>query len=174
MKVIDKHSQSLHPWQAQLRQGIIMDVMRKEEIIAALNEAWQAELKAVKMYDSHARAIADAEIRQGLRTIQEVEEGHAHALATRIRDLDGKPAAAEFTEAPSYPSPTSDPAVVADMLRLDLADEGWAIKHYAGTIADFFLDADDETLTVLEENLVDELRHARWLRDRLRLLIRSK
>ena len=62
----------------------------------------------------------------------------------------------------------------SDMLRLDLADEQWAIKHYAALISEFLPGVDDETLTVLEENLKDELRHARWLRDRLGLLVPSE
>ena len=101
----------------------------------------------------------------------EVEEGHAHALALRIRALERQPTPAEPAAAPARAEPTADPAVIADMLRLDLADEQWAITYYATTIAEFLPDGDDETLAVLEENLLDELRHARWLRDRLRLLI---
>jgi bacterioferritin (cytochrome b1) len=148
-----------------------MSVTRKDELIAALNAALQAELKAVKMYHAHAGSIADPEIVQGLQTILEVEEGHAHALALRIRALERQPTPAEPAAAPARAEPTADPAVIADMLRLDLADEQWAIMYYATTIAEFLPDGDDETLAVLEENLLDELRHARWLRDRLRLLI---
>ena len=148
-----------------------MSVTRKDELIAALNAALQAELKAVKMYHAHAGSIADPEIAQGLQTILEVEEGHARALALRIRALERQPTPAEPAAAPARAEPTADPGAIADMLRLDLADEQWAITHYAATIAEFLPDADDETLAVLEENLVDELRHAHWLRDRLRLLV---
>jgi bacterioferritin (cytochrome b1) len=140
-------------------------------IIAALKEALRAELKAVTMYDAHARVIADPEIVEGLRTILEVEEGHARLLAARIEALDGEPVVVESSEVPSFAGPTSDLATIADMLGSDLADEQWAIKNYASTIADFLLVGDDETLAVLEENLVDELRHARWLKDRLRLCV---
>ncbi len=149
-------------------------MMRKDEVFTALNQALQAELKAVKMYSAHAGAIAEPEIAQSLRTIEEVEQGHARALVIRIETLTGRPAAIEFAEKPSIVGPTSDPIAVANMLRLDLSDERWAIKHYAATIADLLPDGDDETLRLLEEHLVDELRHARWLSDRLRLLARSE
>jgi bacterioferritin (cytochrome b1) len=148
-----------------------MDATRKNELVTALSAALQAELKAVKMYHGHAESIADPEIVQGLRTILEVEEGHAHALALRIRALGRQPAPVEPAAAPALAAPTADPGEIADMLRLDLADEQWAITHYAEAIAEFLPDGDDETLGVLEENLIDELRHARWLRDRLRRLV---
>ena len=148
-----------------------MSVTRKDEIIAKLNEALQAELKAVKMYLAHAEAIADPEITKGLRTILEVEEGHARALMVRIKALNGQPAVDEGIEMPSHAGPRREPDVVADMLRSDLDDERWAIKHYAAAIAEFLPHSDDETLTMLEENLIDELRHARWLRDQLHILV---
>lgn len=148
-----------------------MSVTRKDEIIAMLNEALQAELKAVKMYLAHAEAIADPETARGLRTILEVEEGHARALMIRIKALNGQPAVDEGMLVPAHAGPRREPKVVADMLRSDLDDERWAIKHYAAAIAEFLPDSDDETLTVLEENLVDELRHARWLRDQLHILV---
>ena len=142
----------------------------QDDIIAALNEALRAELKAVKMYAAHARAVADPRIAQGLRAILEVERTHARALALRIQALGGQPTADESVAELPLTVPTRDPARVADMLRLDLGDEQWAIKHYAATIADALLYGDDATLAMLEENLIDELRHARWLRDQLRPL----
>lgn len=143
-----------------------MNLSRKDELVAALTAALQAEVKAVKMYTAHAAAIEDAEIVQGLRAILKVEQGHAHALVLRIQALGVRPAVADLTDTPA----PFDPTLIADLLRLDLADEGWAISHYAATIAGFLLDADAETLVVLEENLMDELRHAHWLRDRLQAL----
>jgi bacterioferritin (cytochrome b1) len=145
----------------------------EREIVAALKEALQAELKAVKMYGSHAEVITDPEIVQGLRTILEVEEHHARLLVRRIEALSGKPAAAEAMEEASVNALSGDPDTVAEMLRADLAEEQWTLKHYAAIIADFVLELDDETLALLDENLADELRHARWLRDRLRLSVQS-
>jgi bacterioferritin (cytochrome b1) len=150
-----------------------MSVTRKEEIIAVLNEALQAEIKAVKMYLAHAEAIADPEIAQGLRNIGEVEEGHARALMVCIKALNGQPALDEGIEVLLRDGPRRDPVAVAEMLRSDLDGERWAINHYAAAIAEFFPDGNDETLAVLEENLVDELRHAHWLRDQLRILVQS-
>jgi bacterioferritin (cytochrome b1) len=150
-----------------------MDAMRKRELVSALKEALRAELKAVKMYDVHATVIADPEIAQGLRTVLEVEKGHAQALVDRIEALGAQPVGVESSEAAPGIASTRDPVAITDMLISDLSKEQWAIKHYAATIADFLPDADGETLTVLEENLVDELRHAHWLRDRLLVLAKS-
>jgi bacterioferritin (cytochrome b1) len=147
-----------------------MDAIRKSDIIAALNTALQAELEAVKNYSAHARAIADPEVNLGLRNILEVEEGHARALASRIGALGGHATTVESIASPYQDDVAGDLVAVAEMLRSDLADEQWAIKHYAATIADFFPLVDEETLAVLEENLIDELRHARWLRDQVRHL----
>ncbi len=154
-----------------MEQRFTMNLSRKDELIAVLTACLQAELKAVKMYSAHAAAIEDAEIVQGLLAILEVEQGHARALVLRIQALGVRPAVAEFIDTPAPIDLTRDPALIADLLRLDLADEGWAINHYGATIAGFLLDVDDETLVVLEENLMDELRHARWLRDRLQALV---
>jgi bacterioferritin (cytochrome b1) len=139
----------------------------KRALVAALREALQAELNAVKMYAAHAEAVSDQEIAQGLWTILEVEKEHARLLASRIEALQREPIEVESSVAPPHAGPVADPVAVAELLSSDLADEQWAIKHYASTWADFLLEVDEETLAILEENLVDELRHARWLRDRL-------
>jgi bacterioferritin (cytochrome b1) len=59
-------------------------------------------------------------------------------------------------------------ATTVDMLRLELAEEQQAIKDYAAQIADI-LD-DDETVELLEDNLADEMEHARWLKAQIRVL----
>lgn len=137
-------------------------------LVAVLKEALQAELKAVKMYAAHAEAIADHEIVQGLQTIAEVEKDHARMLAARIEALQRESVAVEATPVLPVPGPVTDPSGIVDLLTCDLDEERWAIKHYASTLADSVPLGDAETWTILEENLADELRHARWLRDRLR------
>jgi bacterioferritin (cytochrome b1) len=144
------------------------DRMRMDEMLAALREALQAELTGIKMYHAHARAIADQALCQGLHTILEVEQGHAYALALQIRNLGGEVSLLNITEPLPCAGPITDPAHVAGMLCRNLAEEQKAIRHYGATIAEFLPDADDAVLTLLEENLADELRHARWLRDQLR------
>ena len=146
-----------------------MDQADRKALVAVLNEALTAELKAVRQYGAHAQAITDLELSQGLSAIMQVEQEHAHALVARIEALGGQPAVDAHT--PSPLSPTNEPAAVAEMLRADLTDELVAIKQYATALADMFLSADDQTLDLLQENLGDELRHARWLRDRVQSLI---
>jgi bacterioferritin (cytochrome b1) len=139
----------------------------KRALVALLKEALQAELKAVKMYAAHAEALADQEIAQGLLNIVEVEQEHARLLAARIEVLQREPVVVERTFAPPLAGPVTDQTGIAGLLTLDLDEERWAIRHYASTLAGSIPLDDAETWTILEENLVDELRHARWLRDRL-------
>jgi bacterioferritin (cytochrome b1) len=140
----------------------------KRALVAVLKEALQAELKAVKMYAAHAEAIPDQEIAEGLQTILEVEKEHVRQLAARIEALQGEPVVLEPTLALPVVGPVTDPSVIADLVTFDLDEEQWAITHYASALADYVPLDDAATWTMLEENLVDELRHARWLRDRLR------
>jgi rubrerythrin len=146
------------------------DRKRMGELIAALNQALQAELRAVKMYYEHAALIDDLEVTRGLHAISEVEEGHARALRDCIAALGSQATPVEPVTVPARHEATTDPGQAAALLYRDLAEECWAIKHYAATIANFVGDADDDILDLLEENLLDEMRHARWLRDQIRRL----
>ena len=51
------------------------------------------------------------------------------------------------------------------MLRLELENEQQAIKDYAIPLAEI-LD-DFETIEMLEEQLFDEMRHAKWLKKKI-------
>ena len=52
-----------------------------------------------------------------------------------------------------------------DMLRLELAEEQKAILDYAEAIAHIM--DDERTLDLLEEHLLDEIRHSRWMKARI-------
>jgi bacterioferritin (cytochrome b1) len=54
----------------------------------------------------------------------------------------------------------------ADMLLLELSEEQQAMIDYVASIAQIMDDYD--TLDLLEEHLVDEMRHARWLKSQIR------
>jgi len=55
-----------------------------------------------------------------------------------------------------------------EMLQLELAEEQQAIKDYAAQIAEIM--DDEETLDMLEEHLVDEIQHSRWLKAQIAVL----
>jgi len=141
--------------------------MTPKEIIAALNGALNAELSAVEMYTAHARAILEPGIAQAVQAIRDVEQGHAQALAARVRALGGEPVAAggAATVAGRAAGAVSAQMGTVEMLRLELAEEQKAILDYAKSIAHIM--DDEETMDLLEENLLDEIRHARWMKARI-------
>ena len=147
-----------------------MKTLSKEQIIQALNHDLIAELSAVEMYEAHAKAIAEDAIIQGVRAILSVEEGHAQELTKRIKELGGEPAqpGGVATVAGRSVGAASAQASTVEMLKLELGEEQQAIKDYSAQVADIV--DDDETATLLEENLHDEIEHARWLKTQIRAL----
>ncbi len=144
--------------------------MKHEEIIAALNHHLRAELSAVEIYAAHAGAIAEDAIAQGVRAILAVEQRHARDLTGRIRELGGTPAQPGGVEtvAGRVVAAASQQTTTAEMLRIELAEEQQAIKDYAAHLADLVLD--EETHDLLEQNLNDEIQHARWLKGQIAAL----
>ena len=147
-----------------------MKALSKEQIIEALNRDLTAELSAVEMYGAHAKAIAEDAIVQGVRAILSVEEGHAQELTKRIKELGGEPAqpGGAATIAGRAVGAASAQASTAEMLKLELGEEQQAITNYSAQIADIV--DDNDTVTLLEENLHDEMEHARWLKAQIRAL----
>jgi bacterioferritin (cytochrome b1) len=129
------------------------------QILEGLHAAILAELQAVADYDSHARSAPDAEVREVLATLGDVERDHALRLAERIAALGGSP---------PNDQPAAQPAggTLAEWLAHDLAGEQWAIVEYARMVAGIV--DDDETAELMAELLRDEIRHARWLKSALR------
>jgi len=151
----------------------MIEDMNRQQIIEALNHSLAAELSAVEMYSAHAEAIGEPDIAQGVAAILDVERGHARALTARIEQLGGQPAlpGGEATVAGRVAGAASSHDRTADMLRLELAEEQQAIRDYAGYIASI-TDDEDTTVSMLEENLRDEMEHARWMRVKIRELER--
>jgi bacterioferritin (cytochrome b1) len=147
-----------------------MKALSKEQIIEALNHDLIAELSAVEMYGAHAKATAEDAIVQGVRAILSVEEGHARELTKRIKELGGEPTqpGGEATVLGRAVGAASAQASTVEMLNLELGEEQQAIKDYSAQIADIV--DDDDTVTLLEENLHDEMEHARWLKAQIRAL----
>jgi rubrerythrin len=141
-----------------------MKTLSKEQIIEALNHDLIAELSAVEMYGSHAKAITEDAIAQGIRAILSVEEGHAQELKKRIKELGGEPAqpGGAATVAGRAVGAASAQASTVEMLRLELGEEEQAIKDYSAQIAKIV--DDDDTVALLEKHLQDEMEHARWLK----------
>ncbi len=147
-----------------------MRALSKEQIIEALNQDLIAELSAVEIYRAHAKAITEDAIVQGVRAILSVEEDHAQELTKRIKDLGGEPAqpGGATTVAGRAAGAASGQAGAVEMLKLELGEEQQAIKDYSAQIAEIM--GDDETITLLEKHLFDEMEHARWLKGQILVL----
>ncbi|MGD8598253.1 MAG: ferritin-like domain-containing protein, partial [Anaerolineae bacterium] len=132
-----------------------------DEILAGLNRALRAERQAVADYDAHARACERLDVRNALETLRDVEREHGLRLARRITALGGSPVSEPADARPLGES-------LADWLADDLQSEQWAILEYARLVAGIV--DDDETVELMTELLVDEIRHATWLKSTLRAL----
>jgi bacterioferritin (cytochrome b1) len=132
-----------------------------DEILDGLNAALRAERLAVADYEAHARASDQPAIREALETLRDVEREHALRLALRITALGGSPASQKA-------SPKQAGDGLAASLASDLEGEQWAIVEYARLVAGIF--DDDETVNLMTELLLDEIRHADWLKSTLRSL----
>jgi len=138
--------------------------MNSEAVIHRLNKLLEAELMALEYYRIHADAITEEELVAGVRSIIPAEHAHAVSLTTRIIELGGLPvrpggeACAKGKEMGELSKSQGTPA----MLKLELDGEKNAIKGYAEMVAD--IEGDLITLEMLEEQLFDEMRHAKWLK----------
>lgn len=150
-----------------------MKALGQEQIIEALNHDLIAELSAVEMYKAHAKAITEDAIVQGVRAILTVEESHAQELTKRLEELGGEPAqpGGAATVAGRAVGAASAQVSTVEMLKLELGEEQQAIKDYSAQIADIV--DDDDTATLLQEHLYDEIEHARWLKAQIRALEKS-
>lgn len=132
-----------------------------DEITTALGVALRAEYQAVADYGHHARATDQPEIRQALETLCDVEREHAMRLQARISALGG-------TAIDQVPEPQHMGDSLTAWLAQDLQAEQWAIIEYARLVAGIV--DDDETAELMTELLLDEIRHAGWLKSTLRTL----
>jgi bacterioferritin (cytochrome b1) len=141
--------------------------MNAQAIIDVLNRLLEAELMALEYYRIHAEAIAEEDIAEGVRGIIPAEHSHAVNLTARIQDLGGVPVQAmgEASRRGREMGEESREKGTLGMLRLELEQEQQAIKDYATPVAEILDDM--ATLEILEEQLFDEMRHAKWLKQKM-------
>lgn len=141
--------------------------MNAQAIIDILNRLLEAELIALEYYRIHAAAIADKDIAEGVAAILPAERSHAVNIAARIRELGGvpvDPSEGAVQHGIEMGEKTKKQGTLG-MLRFELEQEQQAIKEYATPVADIVDDM--VTLEILEEQLLDEMRHAKWLKQRI-------
>jgi bacterioferritin (cytochrome b1) len=141
-----------------------MDSKAKIEI---LNHLLEAEIAAIEYYQIHAESIAEDDIAEGIRSILPAEKSHATNLTKRIRELGGEPldSSRDAVKAGRKMAEESKKLGTVSMLRMELENEQQSIKDYASPVAEI-LD-DFETIEMLEEQLFDEMRHAKWLKKKI-------
>jgi bacterioferritin (cytochrome b1) len=132
-----------------------------DKVLHGLNKALLAEWQAVADYHAHAQASERADVQEALETLRDVEREHALRLSLRITALGGSP----VSQTPE-PQPAGD--TLASWLARDLEGEQWAIVEYARLVAGIV--NDDATAELMVELLMDEIRHAAWLKSTLRVL----
>jgi bacterioferritin len=138
-------------------------------IASLLNAALTTELVCVARYRSHATALGPSiapAVRNDFLKYALEEEGHAHALAERIRDLGGEviqETAAVLAGAVVYDDgEPGDADRLADLLEEDLIAEQIAIDSYR-EILQYVGAHDAATHRLIESILAVELTHAREL-----------
>ncbi len=141
--------------------------MNTETMVKVLNGLLESELAAVEYYRIHAEAISEEEIADGVRAILPAEQSHAVNLAKRIRELGGvaiEPGGAATRRGQEMAEKSKQQGTLG-MLRLQLKEEQKAIIDYAREVAE--IEDDMATLEMLEEQLLDEMRHAKWLKRKI-------
>jgi bacterioferritin (cytochrome b1) len=135
--------------------------------IEVLNRLLEAELSAIEYYQIHAESIAEKDIAEGIRAIVPAEESHAINLSERIRGLGGEPidASGNAVRVGKQMGEESKKQGTMGMLSMELENEQQAIKNYAIPVAEILDDM--ETIEMLEEQLFDEMRHAKWLKKKI-------
>ena len=135
--------------------------------IEVLNRLLEAEISAIEYYQIHAESIAEKDIAEGIKSIIPAEESHAINLAARIRELGGEPidASDDAVRVGKQLGEESKKQGTLGMLSMELENEQQAIKDYAIPVADILDDMD--TIEMLEEQLFDEMRHAKWLKKKI-------
>lgn len=141
--------------------------MNNQDKIDLLNRLLESEFTGLECYRTHASEISEPEIAEGIRAIIPVEHAHAVSLTTRISELGGLPArpgGAASVRGRELAAMSRQQGTQA-MLKVELELEQEAIKEYAVAVADIVDDA--ITVEMLEEQLLDEMRHAKWLKQQL-------
>lgn len=141
----------------------------KDQAIRILNEALATEIVCVLRYRFHyfmASGIHSAAVAEEFLEHAQEEQQHADQLATRIRQLGGKPQMDPRLLSDNSHSEYVEGSSLADMLREDLIAERIAIESYREMVR-WFGDKDPTSRRLMEEILAKEEEHADELTDLL-------
>ena len=134
----------------------------REVVLRLLNEALATELVCTLRYLRHyftADGVHAESIKQEFLAHAQEEEQHAHQLARRIVQLDGKPNFDPHGLADRSHAEYAECTSLDDMIRENLVAERIAIESYKEMIA-YLRQNDPTTRRMLEEILAKEEEHA--------------
>lgn len=141
----------------------------RNQAISILNEALATEIVCVLRYQFHyfmASGIHSAAVAEEFREHANEEQEHADKLATRIKQLGGKPEMNPAVVVAHSHSQYVEGASLAEMIREDLIAERIAIETYR-EIIQYFGEKDPTSRILMEEILAKEEEHADELTDLL-------
>lgn len=166
---------NLEEIRARARQQIESGAVTKDyqldrnQAIGILNEALATEIVCTLRYQFHyfmATGIHSAAVAEEFKEHAAEEQEHADRLATRIKQLGGKPEMNPVVIAEVSHTEYIEGTSLADMIREDLIAERIAIETYREMIQ-FFGQKDPTSRIMLEEILAKEEEHADELTDLL-------
>ncbi len=145
--------------------------MNSEQIISKLNWLYSLELSQVDLYLAQSRQIPDLYVKQTLKRVAEIEQGHVENVREKITQLGGKPtvigeAIAPFSgKAAGY---FTSKGGVKTLLTANIKLEEMAMKDYK----DFILKVgqDESLFNLLWDNLIDEDLHTAWFVNKVKEL----
>jgi bacterioferritin len=143
--------------------------LNPEEAIGMLNEALATELVCVLRYRFHyfmASGIHSTAAAAEFLEHSNQEQQHADMIASRIKQLGGKPEMNPAVISQLSHSEYKEGATLVEMLKENLIAERIAIESYREMI-DYFGDRDPTTRRMLEDILAVEEDHADELADLL-------
>ncbi len=145
--------------------------MDTRQIITKLNWMYALELNQVDLYSAQSKQVSDFYLKQTLKRVAEVEQGHVKNISEKIIELGGKPTALGEAVAPvsgRVAGYLTGKAGMIMLLKADIDLEEMAMKDYK----DFLLKVggNEPLFNLLWGNLIDEDLHTAWFVNKVKEL----
>jgi bacterioferritin len=153
----------------QLPEGRI--TVDTKQLLTTLNRMYSLELNQVDLYSAQSKQVPDIYLRQTLKRVAEVEQGHVENISQKIIELGGKPTALGEAIAPvtgKVAGFLTGKAGAIALLKANIDLEEKAMKDYK----DFLLKVggDESFFNLLFSNLIDEDLHTAWFVNKVKEL----
>lgn len=140
--------------------------MTIEQLLAKLNWFYSLELNQVDLYISQSKAFNDSYVGTALKRIAYIEQQHVDNIASKIREIGGKPTKIGDVISPiigSIAGSIISLSGIENVLKINIFIEHKAMEDYANLLKDAKkCFQDKELIEILENNYVDEDLHTAW------------